>query len=88
MVCRAQVDLLSAHSPGRPRGSSPPPGGMHGGQPCHPAAEPRPKVRPAPAQPCIATLRVLSPHVSVTSSLLSLPFLAVLPGAGWQSALI
>lgn len=87
VVYRAQVDLLSASSPGRPRGSSPP-RGMHVGSPVT-QPQPRPKVLSwLLPSPCIATLCVLSPHVSVTSSLLSLPFLAVLTGTGWQSALI
>ena len=67
-VCRAQVDLLSACSPERPAGSVPPQGGMHGGQPCRPAAEPGPKVLPAPAQPCTPPSRV-SPVFSALTAL-------------------
>ena len=81
-VCRAQVDPLSACSPGRPGGSLPPRGGCLVGSPVTQPQIPGPKsslLLPSPAPHA---------HVSVPSSLLSLPFLAVLTGSGWQSALI
>lgn len=88
-VCRAQAGLLGAHSPGRPRGSFPPQGGrMTVGSPVGQAGSRGPEcslLPPGPAPPPSASL---PHHVSVTSSLRSLPFVAVLTGTGWQSALI
>ena len=81
-VCRAQTGLLSTLT-WETQGQLPSPGGMHdGGRPCRPESS---LVPPGPAPPPSASL---PSHVSVTSSLRSLPFLAVLTGTGWRSALI